>query len=240
MSISTVLIVSSDPEFVSKVMAGWQSQPAAFITLSDSRTSDGVISACDLAICGPAPCDSLVAILRSLHAAGRPVICLAADPAAVSMLRKAHPRAVVLPEQEGWFDHVIAIGSELSRGVEAIARARQAEAALAQAELQASLGRFVLGMRHGLNNALTSILGNAELLLLEPEKLLPEVREQIATVHEMALRIHDMILQFTALEQEGRIAGPAQHDIPLPPRPMLHSVHPESRDGLAAHGSGLS
>ena len=257
MSISTVLIVSADAEFATRLMAGWQSQPAAFVTLGESCTPD-VISACDVAVCGPAPSipscatpahagnhgpsDSLVAILRSLHAAGRPVICLASDLAAVSTLRQAHPRAIILPEQEGWFDNLIAIGAELIRGADASARVRRAEAALAQAELQASLGRFLLGMRHSLNNALTSILGNAELLLLEPEKLAPEIRDQIATVHEMSLRIHDIMLQFTALEQEAKIAATAQRDIPIPPRPMLHSAVPRTdlHDGLAAHGSGLS
>lgn len=241
-SVNTVLIVSADPDFASKVLARWQSHPAAFVTMGDACAAEGVLAVCDLAICGPVPGDSLLGILRCLHAAGRPVICLASDPVAASTYRQAHPLAVVLPQEECWFENMIAVGQQLLRCAESSAQARRDEAALAQAEIQAGLGRFILDMRHGLNNALTSILGNAELLLLEPEKLSPELHEQIATMHEMALRIHDVILRFTALEQESRIAGASQHDMPMAPRPMLHSAlpHPEAHDGIAAHGSGLS
>ena len=243
MPICTVLIVSADPEFAAKAMAGWKSQPTAFITLGDSPVSDGVLAACDLAICGPAPCDSLVAILRSLHSAGRPAICLAPDPVAALTLRQAHPHVLLLPEFEGWFENMMAVGSELSRGIEAAARARSAETALEQAELHAALGRFMLDMRHSLNNALTSILGNAELLLLEPEKLSSEVRDQVAIVHEMALRIHDIILRFSALEQETRLNGKSHREMPFAASTILHATLPPSKlacESSSVHGRGMS
>ena len=96
----------------------------------------------------------------------------------------------------------------------------------------------MLDARHGLNNALTSILGNSELLLLEPGKLSAQVRDQVSTVHSMALRIHDVFQRFTALEHEMRIDSQSQHEIPLPPRTMLRSVSQHSdvpADQSAAH-----
>ncbi|MGH9524491.1 MAG: histidine kinase dimerization/phospho-acceptor domain-containing protein [Terriglobales bacterium] len=194
MSISTLLIFSSDPDFAATVMTRWQSPPAAFIPLRDGQASDGVLSACDLALCGQAPLDSLVAILRSLDAAGKTAICLAPDPAAASTLRHAHPRAIIVLQQEGWFDNLVLLAGELLRS---IGHERGGETG--NTEMHAELGRFMLDMRHRLNNALTSVLGNSELLLLEPDLLAPNVREQIAVMHDMALRIHEVILHFSAL-----------------------------------------
>jgi signal transduction histidine kinase len=64
-------------------------------------------------------------------------------------------------------------------------------------------------MRHGLNNALTSVLGNSELLLLEPESLpplAPPIRSQVDTIHNMALRIHEIMQRFSSLEKELNVA----------------------------------
>ena len=47
----------------------------------------------------------------------------------------------------------------------------------------------MLDMRPSVNNALTSVLGNADLLLLEPGQAHGESREQIQTIHTMALRL---------------------------------------------------
>ena len=57
-------------------------------------------------------------------------------------------------------------------------------------------------MRHSLNNALTSVLGNSELLLLEPETLSAGARSQIETVRNMALRMHEILQRFSSLEKE--------------------------------------
>jgi signal transduction histidine kinase len=64
----------------------------------------------------------------------------------------------------------------------------------------------MVDMRHGFNNALTSVLGNAELLLLESATLNPSMREQLETLHSMTLRLHEMMQRFTSLEAEMRCA----------------------------------
>ena len=57
------------------------------------------------------------------------------------------------------------------RRTEAYAIPKQAERRAAKSEHHATLGRYMMDMKHSVNNALTSILGNAELLLLEPGQL---------------------------------------------------------------------
>jgi signal transduction histidine kinase len=69
----------------------------------------------------------------------------------------------------------------------------------------------MLDMRHSLNNALTSILGNSELLLLEPGSLSAEVRDQIATIHSMSMRVHEIIQRFSSLESEMTFAEKKSH-----------------------------
>jgi hypothetical protein len=57
-------------------------------------------------------------------------------------------------------------------------------------------------MRHTMNNALTSVLGNAELMLLEPGTFSAGVRSQIDTIRNMALRLHEILQRFSSLEKE--------------------------------------
>ena len=78
--------------------------------------------------------------------------------------------------------------------------------ALAVSQRHATLGRYILEMRHTLNNCLTSVLGNAELLLLEPGRLAADTREQIETMHTMALRLHEIFQRFSSLESEMQFA----------------------------------
>ena len=61
-------------------------------------------------------------------------------------------------------------------------------------------------MRHSLNNALTSVLGNSELLLLEPAAFSAQVREQLEIIRNMGLRMHEIIQRFSSLESEMKVA----------------------------------
>ena len=60
----------------------------------------------------------------------------------------------------------------------------------------------MLEMRHTFNNALTSVLGNSELLLLEAGSLSAESRSQLATIRNMSLRMHEILQRFSSLEKE--------------------------------------
>jgi hypothetical protein len=50
------------------------------------------------------------------------------------------------------------------------------------------------------------MLGNAELLLLEPGQLSSQSLVQIKTIHSMAMRINEIMLRFSSLGSEMREA----------------------------------
>jgi signal transduction histidine kinase len=89
--------------------------------------------------------------------------------------------------------------------------AADAEARARASERNAVLGKYMLEMRHTLNNALTSVLGNAELLLLEPGSLTGDAREQVDTIHNMSLRMHEVLQRFSSLESEMKFAEKDTH-----------------------------
>lgn len=245
MSLTTVSLISADPDFASTVIARWQCERIVpgFVTLGASPSQEALLAPCDLAITGPAPCEALVPILRTLEVAGRQVVCLVPDSSSASTFRQANSRVVILREHEGWPDSLVTLGSEVLRRVEASARIRRLEQSLADAEQNATLGRYMLDMRHGLNNALTSILGNSELLLLEPGVLSPEQRDQVSTMHSMTLRIHEILQRFTSLELEMKLYSQSHHEIPLLARTILSASTPQPElvaEPHRAHGGGVS
>jgi hypothetical protein len=70
----------------------------------------------------------------------------------------------------------------------------------------------MLEMRPGVNDALTSVLGNADFLLLEPGQAPGESREQIQTIHEMALRLNEIMQRFSSLATEMRVGEMESQD----------------------------
>ncbi len=101
-----------------------------------------------------------------------------------------------------WPDFVVVLAHEALRRVDAIHRADHAEQVSALLKCHATLGQYVIEMRHSLNNALTSVLGNSELLLLEPGAFSAGVRSQIDTIRNMALRMHEILQRFSSLEKQ--------------------------------------
>ena len=56
--------------------------------------------------------------------------------------------------------------------------------------LREELGRLV---RHEINNPLTGVLGNAELILAEAKELSPEARTRLETIVQLAVRMRDVV-----------------------------------------------
>jgi len=215
-STQAVLIVSDDPEFARTVVARWQSErtvPA--FTLVGSGLPSGAMSAeyC-LAIVGPHVGRSS-ALLSALESSGAAVVCVSADDG-LEKLRIAHPRAHFVRQLDGWLDVLVQLASEVLRRSEAFDRMQYAEEAVLEANRHAMLGRYILEMRHTLNNCLTSVLGNAELLLMEPGNLGAEGREQVQTMHNMALRMHEVLQRFSSLESEMQVAEKKSHSETAP------------------------
>ena len=208
MDAPTVLIISDDVEFSRRVTARWQMErnvPA--FTLLSGELWPRPVGAFDLAIVGQLRREMLSVVLEPLHSTAQPVFCVC-DAATAQLVRERWPRICVLRrDDENWLDVLVLAGREAVSPRPGGSRARAAEQACATLERQAMLGRYMLEMRHGLNNALTSVLGNSDLLLLEPGSLSAPARAQIETIRHMALRIHEVLQRFSSLEKEMHVVA---------------------------------
>jgi signal transduction histidine kinase len=203
MSDTTVLVISDEAEFSRTVVNRWQMERSvpAFTVMSSQLFAGASAAAYELAIVGGVDNEKLRPVLASVSTA-RPVIFVAKDGTAAKRVRDEHPRVLVLRQHEGWLDALVLLAGETLRRLEALNRAERAEQKCEALERDATLGRYMLEMRHTFNNALTSVLGNAELLLLEPGAMPPEMRDQVHTMHTMSLRIHEIVQRFSSLELE--------------------------------------
>lgn len=207
----TILIIADEPDFARALMGRWQSerQVPAFTVMSSDLWSRASAAVFHLAVVGTLRSGRIGSILKALDAASVPVIHLASDDAAAQTVRANHPRVLVLHAHDTWADSLVLVASEVLRRVEVQARLRKAEQSASAAQRNATLGSYMLEMRHSLNNALTSVLGNAELLLLDPHVTQGQIRDQIDTIHNMALRIHEILQRFSSLDSEMQFAEKA-------------------------------
>jgi signal transduction histidine kinase len=201
---STVLIISDDADFSRVVMDRWQSErnPPAFTLMSADICRDLDADGFDMAVVGAVRSDDLASVFKALDEAGNPVLFAGNEKQSAQKARQMKPGVSVLQQQEGWLDALVLVCSECLRHKQTLARAHRAEAAVKSLERQAALGRYTLDVRHTLNNALTSVLGNSELLLLEPGSLSVASRSQIETIRNMAVRIHEILQRFSSIEKE--------------------------------------
>ena len=203
----TVLIISDDPEFSGAITGRWQSERStpAFTLMKGDLCQGMDPDTFAVAIVGAVRAGGLAAALRALEPAGQPVLLVSEDSRTARDVREAHPRIMVLRQHEGWLDSLVLIVTESLRRSEMMDRLKRAERAGAHLQHQATLGTYMLEMRHSLNNALTSVLGNSELLLLDPEPLSAAARSQIETIRNMSLRMHEVMQRFSSLEKELKV-----------------------------------
>lgn len=203
----SVLIVSDDTEFARTVVARWQAErhvPEITLLTSDvwhARSAAGH----ELVIVGRVRGTRSPAILSSINASpASAALYVTEDEREVAHLREEHPHLLLIPMQDGWTGTLILLANEALRRVEAVARAQRAERLVIESQRSATLGRYMLEMRASINDALTSVLGNADLLLLEPGQIAGESREQIRTIHSMTLRLNEIMQRFSSLAAEMR------------------------------------
>jgi len=161
----------------------------------------------DVAVVGELRRELLSVVVEPLHSTGQPIFCVCHDANTAQLVRERWPRTSVVRRTESWLELLVMAGCEAVHRARAESRARAAELACHALERQATLGRYMLEMRHGLNNALTSVLGNSDLLLLEPGSLTASARAQIETIRNMALRIHEVLQRFSSLEKEMNVVA---------------------------------
>jgi signal transduction histidine kinase len=205
----TVLIISDEADFSRRVTARWQMERKVptFTLLSGDLWPRFAVAVFDLAIVGKLRRDLLSVVLEPLHSTGQPIFCVCHDAATAQLVHERWPRISILRPSQHWLEILVLAGSEAVHRSRAETRARAAELSCATLERQAMLGRYVLEMRHSLNNALTSVLGNSDLLLLEPGSLSAQTRAQIETIRNMALRIHEIMQRFSSLEKEMNVVA---------------------------------
>jgi signal transduction histidine kinase len=205
---ANVLITSDDAEFSRAITGRWQSEllvPA--FTLVGSDLCDSIDEdSFSLAIVGEVHGRSIDRVLRSLSTRGKPLLFTSPLARTCQEVLNAFPKLIVIRQADGWADTVVLLAQECLKRCQATQRAEQAEQVCAQLEVQATLGRYMLDMRHTLNNAMTSLLGNAELLLLEPAGMTSEALSQIDTVKNMAMRMNEVLTRFSSLEKELKLA----------------------------------
>jgi len=204
----TVLIISDAVEFSRSITARWQMErQVPTFTLLSGELWPRCIDQFTVAIVGPLRRELLSVVLEPLNSTHQPIFCVCQDAATAQLVRDRWPRVSVLRCEENWLNALILAAGEAVQRAGAEARVRAAEQACALLEGQATLGRYVLEMRHGLNNALTSLLGNSDLLLLEPGSLSAQARGQIETIRNMTLRIHEIMQRFSSLENEMNVVA---------------------------------
>jgi signal transduction histidine kinase len=204
----TVLIISDEVDFSRRVTARWQMERSVptFTMLSGDLWPRFAVDSFDIAIVGELRRELLSVVLEPLHSARQPIFCVCQDSETAELVHRRWPRVSIL-RAENWLEILVPAACEAVHRSRAEARARAAELTCAQLEREATLGRYMLEMRHGLNNALTSVLGNSDLLLLEPGSLSAQARAQLETVRNMTLRIHEVLQRFSSLEKEMNVAA---------------------------------
>ncbi len=205
---ANVIILSDEAEFARLLTACWQAERHApgITVLNSDLWREQDTPRPDLVVVGPVHEGKLTSVLRSLDPATAVILCAPADSREFGTLRAKYPRLVHIPLREDWAQTLLLVAGESLRRTEALRIARQSERLAAKNENHATLGRYMLDMKHSLNNALTSMLGNAELLLLEPGQLSSQSLAQIKTIHSMALRINEIMQRFSSLASEMRDA----------------------------------
>ncbi len=219
MQAPTVLIISDEVDFSRRITARWQMERnvPTFTLLSGELWPRFAVDVFDVALVGELRRDLLSVVLEPLHSTGQPIFCVCQDTATAQLVHERWPRISILRSSdlrsndllnnEQWLDTLVLAAAEAVHRSRAESRARAAESACATLDRQATLGRYMVEMRHNLNNALTSVLGNSDLLLLEPGSLSAQTRAQIETIRNMTLRIHEIMQRFSSLEKEMNVVA---------------------------------
>lgn len=199
MNRSTILIVSDEGEFSNAITSCWLAKsnlPAFVLTSSCECECENF----DLAIVDGVH-DFPASTLSGLRASGKPVIYLSRN----NDRAPTHPDVVPVPEIPGWPRLVIGLAARLLESAHATAEAAKLAEMNSQLEHQAVLGSYMLVVQHNLNNALTSILGNCDLMLLDEDQLSAVAKGQVETIRNMSMRLNEIMARFTSLQKEMRL-----------------------------------
>jgi signal transduction histidine kinase len=207
MAMQSVLIITDDAAFGRDLMARWQAElhVPEFTLVNTELWQNADLTRCDLAIVGKMQSERIHRLLLLLASAPA-VLALLPEQVSLHQVRSEFSNVLPLRWAEDVLETAVMFGSELLRRRALEQQLDRAEQLAATGQQYVSLGRYMVENRHGFNNALTSVLGNAELLQLDGAQFGEEVREQVDTIHSMALRLYELMQRFTSLETEMQFA----------------------------------
>jgi len=201
-----VLIISDQEEFVRSLVQSWQ---GSHIEQEYSVSSPGTeeFPASPVIVIDASDTAAASQVLAHLHSETSLVVAITGEEPLPDVGSTAQ-RVVQVRRGLGSIDVAAALAHQGAQRVAALRRVEDVEHRLRESERYAVLGKFISEARHGLGNALTSVLGNSELVLLETaETGLPsEVRGQLETIHAMSLRIHETLRRLSSLDMEMQMA----------------------------------
>jgi signal transduction histidine kinase len=210
----TVLIIADDTGFARDLSARWQMErnaPAITVVSTELFHAAADVD-CDLVIVGPVRQGRLLNLLKRVDTGKHPVICISESAQEAQTARRQSPRVLNLQKHEGWPEGLLLLANECLKRVALMARVKKAEQGAASVASHAALGRYMLEARHDFNNSLTSVLGNAELLMMDDAGLSDHVRDQLATIHAMSLHLHAIMQRFSSLAMEMQAAEKQSQD----------------------------
>jgi hypothetical protein len=206
-----ILIVSDDSEFVRSLLSRWRREKdspsitAVSAVVSRQASSSGY----ELIVVGPLRECTALPQGPALHPDS--MVCAVGDEESLKLVRAAHGTWLLLPECPGWTKILFSLAGEILRRTAAERRAREAEIANLSQKRFGILGKSLLEARPGMVNALTSLLGNADLILLSEEPLPANCRENVRTIHTMALRLNEIVQRLSSIENEMELSERKSH-----------------------------
>ena len=198
----TVAIFTDDAAFANALTRRWLTEheiPAFVLMQSDSDFGSALDY--DLAVVVRIHPDKLASTVETLKMLGRPVILLSSVNANSSQGRNL----ICLPEVEEWPALVVVLAQQVLYHQRIKANFERMQELNSELEREASLGRYMLEVRHNLNNALTSVLGNSDLILLDSDQLPASLRSQVETIRNMGMRMNEIMHRFSSLQKEMQL-----------------------------------
>jgi len=211
MTSGQILIVSDDAEFVRTLSARWRKEKnsPSITAVSTNVSGQANPSGYALVVVGPLRDGATLPPAPSVHLDSP--VCVVGDVECLAPIHAKHADWLLLPEYPGWIEALLSVAGEVLRRATAEKRARDAERSMCALQRFSVLGKSLLEARPGMVNALTSLLGNADLILLSGEPLPSECREQVRTIRTMALRLNEVVQRLSSLENEMELNERKSH-----------------------------
>jgi hypothetical protein len=206
-----ILIVSDNTEFVRSLVSLWQKEKECpgISAVSTGVSGQANFSSYELIVVGPLRDGASLPAAPHMHPDS--LVCAVGDLESLEMVRAMHSGWLLLPECPGWTKILFSLAAEVLRRTAAETRTREAEIMSLSQKRFGILGKSLLEARPGMVNALTSLLGNADLILLSEEPLPVSCREHVRTIHTMALRLNEIVQRLSSIENEMELSERKSH-----------------------------